>query len=615
MKNLNNDPHLVEITSQILIVGVLIFLAYVGGRITRRLGLGEIVGQILGGFIGGPVLMSYSHKVAEQYPHVDELLKWSFPLKEVHSFAISSFIFFMPIYLGVILFSITDETHVDRVKENWKFSGFNFFLQSTLAFGLVSGALYFLTDLGWPISCIAGCLAVGTSPCAAFISISRRQVEGKFKTVWSQTMVLEAVAEVFIVFLMVNYFVDGGEAWDLRFIGRSFVIITVISIVGFWLIRTAASNSFSADEIKGVVNDSKLKNLLSSDTIPTVNIVLVIWSVIAMIVGISLGLKVPFMLPVILAGVITANVHNQYIFDSLRIQDIMSFFHLIFFTMLGVHLDLAALWNKETLTIVVIYFVMRLIGKLGGGYITCSIFAMRPETKKYLPLLFIPNMGATGIAFVVLHQHGNNPLLDTFISSLVPAFIISELLGAPLINWSVKKWKQILINDKQSHSQFENVNKSEQIEKIPLESLFHDRVLLNVELRNKEDAVKMLCSELMKKGDITDLQATISLVLEREKLSTTGIGDELAIPHCRSADVEYPMAVFAYVREGESIDWDSIDGAGVRFIILLVSPLNEPQMHIEAMKTITKSLMKPGFIDGLHTAAKRKSTKEWLKNQ
>ncbi|EDM29712.1 PTS system, fructose-specific enzyme II, BC component [Lentisphaera araneosa HTCC2155] len=609
-----NHPDLVKITSQILIVGALIFLAYVGGRITRRIGLGEIIGQISGGFVGGPLLMSYSHKLAEQYPHVEEMLKWSFPLKQVHNYAIVSFVFFMPIYLGVILFSITDETHIDRIKENWRFSSFNFISQSALAFGLVSCALYFLTDLGWPISCIAGCLAVGTSPCSAFISMSRRQVEGKFKTVWSQTVVLEAIAEVFIVFLVVNYFVDEAAAWDLRFIGKSFIIIAIISVVGFWLIRTAASNSFSSDEIKGVVNDSKLKNLLSSDTIPTVNIVFVIWSVIALVVGVSLGLKVPFMLPVIFAGVITANVHNQYIFDSLRIQDLMGFFHLIFFALLGVHLDLSTLMQKETFVIASVYFVMRLIGKLGGGYLSCSLFAARPEAKKYLPLLFIPNMGATGIAFIVLHQH-SHPLLNTFINGLVPAFILSEILGAPFINWSVKKWKQILIADKQSHSQLDSSNKSSDVEKIPLESLFHDRVLLNVELRTKEDAIKMLCSELMKNGDITDLQATISLVLEREKLSTTGIGDEIAIPHCRSADVEYPMAVFAYIREGESIDWDSVDGAGVRYIILLVSPLNEPQMHIEAMKNITKSLMKPGFIDGLQVAAKRKTTLEWLKNQ
>jgi fructose-specific phosphotransferase system IIA component len=292
----------------------------------------------------------------------------------------------------------------------------------------------------------------------------------------------------------------------------------------------------------------------------------------------------------------------------------MSVFHLIFFMLIGVHLDLSSLLSATTMIIAGIYFLMRLIGKLSGGYLSCILFSNRPEMKKYLPLLFIPNMGATGIAFIILHQH-NDPELNTFISSLVPAFIFSELLGAPLINWSVKKWKQLLNHEKEEQNQLDTGTKTQDVGKIPLESLFYDRVLLNVELRNKEDAIKMLCSELMKNGDITDLQATISLVMEREKLSSTGIGDELAIPHCRSADVEYPMAVFAFVREGESIDWDSIDGAGVRHIVLLVSPLNDPQMHIEAMKLITKCLMKKGFLDGLQIAAKRKSVIEWLKNQ
>ena len=80
---------------------------------------------------------------------------------------------------------------------------------------------------------------------------------------------------------------------------------------------------------------------------------------------------------------------------------------------------------------------------------------------------------------------------------MVPAFIF-RVIGAPLINWSVKKWKQLLNHEKEEQNQLDTGTKTQDVGKIPLESLFHDRVLLNVELRNKEDAIKMLCSELMK---------------------------------------------------------------------------------------------------------------------
>ena len=380
---MNNDLYVVKVTSQILIAGVLIFLAYVGGRITRRYGLGEIAGQILGGVIGGPVLMSLTTRIADNHPHIEEMMRWTFPLRGTHELALDTFTFFLPLYMGVILFSITDETHIDRVKENWKQSSLNFLLQSVLAFGLISSSLYFLLDLSWALSCIGGCLAIGTSPCSTFISISRRQVEGKIKSIWSQTVILESLAELFIVYLMMSFFTDGNDAWGFQFIGRSLVIIALISVFGFWCIRWAASNSFSADEIKGVVNDSRLKSILSSDTIPTVNIVFIIWSVVAILVGIAMGLKVPFMLPVIIAGVITANVHNQYVFDSLRIQDLMSFFHLIFFMLIGVHLDFNFIQEPQALKIAGIFFIMRLIGKMGGCYLSCRMTDNKKEMKKY----------------------------------------------------------------------------------------------------------------------------------------------------------------------------------------------------------------------------------------
>ena len=609
---MNEDVYIVKITSQVLLAGILLFLAYLGGRVTRRLGLGEISGQILGGFIGGPVLMKLATNAADTYPHVEALMMWSFPLREAHQLGLASFTFFLPLYMGVILFSITDETHIDRVKENWKNSLTNFVLQSVGSFLLVSLSLYFFCDVDFVISAIAGCLAAGTSPCATFISMTRRQVEGRFRTVWSQSVLLEAIAEILIVFLVANYLMEGTD-WDAKFLGKSLIIIVAISLLGFWCIRTAVSNSFSSDDIKGVVNDSKLKSLLSSDTIPTVNILFVVWAVVAILVGISMGLRVPFMLPVILAGLITANVHNQYVFDSLRIQDLMSFFHLIFFMLIGAHIDLDILFSIDALKISGIYFVTRAVGKLGGSYLSCCIMKEKKEKRKYFPLLFMPNLGATGVAFLAMHQGGTHEF-NFFFRSLMPAFILSELVGGPLINWAVKRWKQIQLDEKSNQVDHTKASAQKEVDKISMENLLNDRVLLNVELRSREDAIKMLCSELMKQGNITELQATISLVLEREKLCSTGIGDEIAIPHCRSADVDYPMAVCAYVQDGESLEWDSLDGVGVRYIFLLVSPLNEPALHIEAMKTLTKHIGKKNFLIDLKKAAKQKRIVTWLRS-
>ena len=327
-------------------------------------------------------------------------------------------------------------------------------------------------------------------------------------------------------------------------------------------------------------------------------------------VGFAMVFQVPFIIAVIVTGLLVSNYHSQYIFDSLKVPDLMKFSHLFFFALIGSRFDFEIFNDSENLKLIGLYILLRTIGKLFGTWLSCKIIDKKGKLVRALPYLFIPNMGSTGISLLVMGTYLSDSLTKG-IAAIIPAMLLFEVVGAALVTQVLKKWKQTLDEERvEKQEKNQAPVQCETVELISFDQLLQDRVIVDIDVRSKEDAIKMMCAELLKHGNISELQNIHNLVLEREKLCSTGMGDEIALPHCRTSDVDNPMAVCAFVAEGESLEWDSPDGQGVRYIFLLISPTNDPNMHIEAMKTITSRLMQPGFLQEYYENSKEKQSNE-----
>jgi len=77
-------------------------------------------------------------------------------------------------------------------------------------------------------------------------------------------------------------------------------------------------------------------------------------------------------------------------------------------------------------------------------------------------------------------------------------------------------------------------------------------------------------------------------VLERERLGTTGVGDGVAIPHGRIAEIGKISALFARLKE--PIDFDSVDGKPVDLLFLLLAPAQAGADHLKALSKISRFL-------------------------
>ncbi|MDY6843213.1 MAG: PTS sugar transporter subunit IIA [Thermodesulfobacteriota bacterium] len=80
----------------------------------------------------------------------------------------------------------------------------------------------------------------------------------------------------------------------------------------------------------------------------------------------------------------------------------------------------------------------------------------------------------------------------------------------------------------------------------------------------------------------------LKVLLEREKLGSTGIGDGIAIPHGKLKTIKRLMASFGRSKEG--VNFDSMDGKPAHLFFLLIAPENSVGMHLKILARISKLL-------------------------
>jgi nitrogen PTS system EIIA component len=111
-----------------------------------------------------------------------------------------------------------------------------------------------------------------------------------------------------------------------------------------------------------------------------------------------------------------------------------------------------------------------------------------------------------------------------------------------------------------------------------------------VTLHSESGSKAAIIAEMLKALPSVDSDQAMAVVMEREKLGSTGIGHGIAIPHGRLPDLEAPIT--ALIRHEEGIDFDAIDGQPVHIVVLLLAPKNEDRSHLELLAGLARALQK-----------------------
>jgi PTS system nitrogen regulatory IIA component len=118
-------------------------------------------------------------------------------------------------------------------------------------------------------------------------------------------------------------------------------------------------------------------------------------------------------------------------------------------------------------------------------------------------------------------------------------------------------------------------------------------ILPEIASKSKEGVLRELVHVLGRvEGQINEERMT-EILLERESLGSTGIGEGVAIPHGKSKEVKKILASFG--RSLPGMDFQSLDGKPTHLFFLLIAPENSAGMHLKALAEISRLMKNQAF--------------------
>ena len=128
-------------------------------------------------------------------------------------------------------------------------------------------------------------------------------------------------------------------------------------------------------------------------------------------------------------------------------------------------------------------------------------------------------------------------------------------------------------------------------------------ITVNLVSTDKEGVIRELVDVLVKTGDISGAgkEKLTKVLLDREALGSTGIGQGVAVPHGKCDCVKKLVAAFGISRKG--VNFGSLDGEPVYIFFLLIAPDESAGPHLKALARISRLLKDRYVRDALKNAA------------
>jgi len=140
-----------------------------------------------------------------------------------------------------------------------------------------------------------------------------------------------------------------------------------------------------------------------------------------------------------------------------------------------------------------------------------------------------------------------------------------------------------------------------------------DAIVQEVEAKDRDGVIAELVTALKKHGQLGAASAKeiTRAVIKRENEASTGMGKGVAVPHVKHSSVKKIAATIGQSSTG--IDFDSLDKQPVYSIVLLVSPVDEPDKHLQAMEIVFRNLQQEKFRKFLRQSQTREQIEELLR--
>lgn len=127
-----------------------------------------------------------------------------------------------------------------------------------------------------------------------------------------------------------------------------------------------------------------------------------------------------------------------------------------------------------------------------------------------------------------------------------------------------------------------------------------ERTLCNLSGVSKKRFLTTISEHIAQTTSGLDAEAIYTALLAREQLGSTGIGNGIAIPHCRVNNCN--QTIGALVKLDEGIDFDAVDSQQVDLLFVLIVPAEEASEHLRVLAGLARLFHQEEFCQALRAS-------------
>jgi PTS system nitrogen regulatory IIA component len=126
-----------------------------------------------------------------------------------------------------------------------------------------------------------------------------------------------------------------------------------------------------------------------------------------------------------------------------------------------------------------------------------------------------------------------------------------------------------------------------------IDVLIKEHIMPSLKSRQKRELLDEMATEIASMVVGLNREKLLEVLLEREKLGSTGIGHGVAIPHSKLEGVDGIIVAFGRSKKG--VDFQSMDNRPVHLFFMIIAPVNSTAMHLKVLASISRLLRDKDF--------------------
>ena len=242
-------------------------------------------------------------------------------------------------------------------------------------------------------------------------------------------------------------------------------------------------------------------------------------------------------------------------------QMVHAIFIPLFFASIGLKVDFFASFDVFLAAFI---FLIGLGGRFAGAWLGTKMTGQSRANRMLISIAHTPGGEMQIVVGILAMEYGliSEPV---FVAIVFGAIASSVTLG-PWMKFALKSRREVRIE----------------------EFFLRRGVLGSLKAGERDTAIAELCACAAEQETTLNLRDLTEAVLARERQMGTALGEGLAVPHARLAGLAKPLIAFG--RSASGIDWNASDGAPARYIYLVLTPADDPDVQVHILRNIAMAM-------------------------